>query len=155
MATSRRPKKVRRLRRGDIHFVSLDPVQGSELAKTRPCLVIQNDVGNQFSATTIVAPLTSQFSEELYPVEVLITPPDGGLSKASVVRTDQLRVVVCTRTVRGQRTAAFIERPVRDLGRKNRGNVGGKYKKETTAESPTEVGPKSRSTQRNTHDNSG
>lgn len=47
------------IRRGDIVLVDLEPVKGSEQGKKRPCLVIQNDLGNSLSPTTIIAPLTS------------------------------------------------------------------------------------------------
>jgi mRNA interferase MazF len=57
--------------------VSFDPAVGSEIQKTRPALILQNDIANRHSPITIVAALTSQFEEPLYPTEVLITPPEG------------------------------------------------------------------------------
>jgi mRNA interferase MazF len=60
-------------------LVNFDPTIGSEIKKTRPALILQNDVSNQYSPITIVAAITSQFTEPLYPTEVLIKVPEGGL----------------------------------------------------------------------------
>lgn len=79
-------------RRGEIWTVRLDPVVGSELRKTRPALIIQNDLGNEFSPTTIVAPLT-RAGKRPYPFLVLVKPPEGGVTKSSVVNLAQIRVV--------------------------------------------------------------
>ena len=48
------------IRKGDIYFADLSPVVGSEQGGVRPVLVVQNDVGNRFSPTIIVAAVTSQ-----------------------------------------------------------------------------------------------
>lgn len=75
-------------------MVAFDPVRGRELAKTRPALVIQNDVGNRESDVVIVAAITShQKGDHLYPVNVLVQAPEGGLKHDSVVRLDQIRSV--------------------------------------------------------------
>lgn len=87
-------------RRGDIYLVRFDPTVGAEIKKTRPALVIQNDIGNREAATTIVAAITSRFGPDLYPVEVLIEAPEGGLDADSVVRLDQIRTVDKGRLVR-------------------------------------------------------
>ena len=62
-------KKEKRVapRRGDIYLVNFDPTIGSEVKKTRPALVLQNDIANRYSPTTIVAAITSQFDGRLYP----------------------------------------------------------------------------------------
>ena len=57
-------------------MVNFDTTIGSEIKKTRPALILQNDVSNQYSPITIVAALTSQFTEPLYPTEVLIKVPE-------------------------------------------------------------------------------
>ena len=74
-------------------MVNFDPAVGSEIRKARPALVLQNDIANRYSPVTIVAALTSQFDEPLYPTEVLIDPPEGGLEKRSVVLLNQIRTV--------------------------------------------------------------
>jgi mRNA interferase MazF len=100
-----RPKgqkqEVAGLRRGEIFLCSFDPTQGHEIKKTRPALVIQNDVGNRYSPLTIVAAITSSVSAVPYPVEVLIDPTTGnGLDVRSSIRLDQIRTVDRQRLVR-------------------------------------------------------
>ena len=91
------PNKVKR---GDVVEVNLDPTVGSEAKKTRPCVVIQNDVGNKFSPVTIVAPITgSENVPKMFPVYVFVPKGNGGLSKDSVVQCDQTRAVDETRIV--------------------------------------------------------
>ena len=80
-------------RRGEIYWVDLDPTVGSEIAKTRPFLIVSNDVGNQFSERIIVAPMTSQGIHRVYPFEVLVQAGQGGVSEASKVALDQIRTV--------------------------------------------------------------
>lgn len=80
-------------RRGEIYWVHLDPTIGSEIAKTRPALVISNDIGNQFAERVIVAPISSSGTASVYPFEVLLEPVDSGLPKASKVLLDQIRTV--------------------------------------------------------------
>lgn len=74
-------------------MVRLDPTLGSEIQKTRPALIIQNDILNKYSPVTIVAPITSKFDDELYPTEVLIAAPEGGLRIDAVVSLNQIRAV--------------------------------------------------------------
>jgi mRNA interferase MazF len=79
--------------RGEIYLVNFDPTIGSEIRKTRPALILQNDVSNQYSPVTIVAALTSQFTEPLYPTEVIIKVPEGGLQVDSVALLNQIRSI--------------------------------------------------------------
>ena len=87
-------------KRGEVYRVSLDPVVGSEIGKTRPALVVQNDVGNRFSRVTIVAAITSKFGPKLYPTEVPVPAGEGGLGQDSVVLLNQVRTVDRQRLVR-------------------------------------------------------
>lgn len=80
-------------KRGSVYLVRFDPTEGAEIKKTRPALIIQNDVGNRFSNITIVAAVTSKFRLPLHRTNVLIKAPEGGLSVDSVVRLDQVRSV--------------------------------------------------------------
>ena len=80
-------------RRGEVYWVNLDPTLGTEIAKTRPGLVISNDIGNQHSDRVIIAPLTSGGTGRVYPFEVLVNPGEAGLSRASKVVLDQIRTV--------------------------------------------------------------
>ncbi|MEC4813379.1 MAG: type II toxin-antitoxin system PemK/MazF family toxin [Scytonema sp. PMC 1069.18] len=98
-------------KRGEVYLVSFDPTVGAEIQKTRPALVLQNDVSNEYSPITIVAAITSQFDETLYPTEVLIQPPEGGITVNSVVLLNQIRSIDKQRLIRklGQLTEATIE----------------------------------------------
>jgi mRNA interferase MazF len=80
-------------KRGNVYLVRFDPTEGSEIKKTRPALIIQNDIGNRFSNITIVAAITSKFQLPVHRTNVLIKAPEGGLSVDSVVRLDQIRSV--------------------------------------------------------------
>lgn len=80
-------------KRGEVYLVSFDPTVGSEIKKTRPALILQNDIANRHSAVTIVAALSSQFHEPVYPTEVFVEPPEGGLEKRSVVLLNQVRTI--------------------------------------------------------------
>jgi mRNA interferase MazF len=86
-------------KRGDVYLVNLDPTVGSEIKKKRPAVIIQNNVGNQYSPTTIVAPITSG-DQAIYPIEVEIRPPEGGLKNNSLVKLDQIRAVDKRRLIR-------------------------------------------------------
>ena len=87
-------------RRGDVWLVAFDPTRGREIKKTRPALILQNDIANRTSPITIVAAITSRFDDQLYPTEVLIRPRDGGLSVDSVVLLNQIRSVDTARLIR-------------------------------------------------------
>ena len=80
-------------RRGEVYLVNFDPTVGSEIRKTRPALIIQNDVANEYSPITIVAAITSKFDERLYPTEVLIKKGEAGLAQDSVILLNQLRSI--------------------------------------------------------------
>jgi mRNA interferase MazF len=80
-------------RRGEIYLVGFDAALGHEIQKTRPALVIQNDVSNQYSPITIVAAISSQFSDPPFPREVVVDPVESGLPKRSAVIADQIRSV--------------------------------------------------------------
>jgi len=81
------------IRRGDIALVNLDPVIGSEQGKTRPALVIQNDVGNEFSPTTIVAPITSKIYSKRFPTNVEIDSSNSPLKEKSTILLNQIRTI--------------------------------------------------------------
>lgn len=91
--------EMRRIRRGDLFTVDFEPVRGSEQGKLRPAVVIQNDVGNQFSPTVMVAPLTTgQYAR--FDVNVEVKAPEGGLTNDSLVLLNQIRVVDKSRILR-------------------------------------------------------
>ena len=82
-----------KIRRGDVFFAELDPVVGSEQGGVRPVLVIQNDIGNQHSPTTIVAAITGQMCKAKLPTHVDLAGRENGLSKNSVVLVEQIRTI--------------------------------------------------------------
>lgn len=82
----------RPIRRGDIFAVNFEPARGSEQGQRRPALVLQNDVGNKFSPTIIVAAITSG-EEARYPVNVAIKAPEGGLRNNSIVLLSQILTI--------------------------------------------------------------
>jgi mRNA interferase MazF len=72
-------------------MVNFNPGRGSEQRGLRPALVVQNDVGNQYAATTIVAAITSTI--RIYPVTVPLKQGEGGLKKPSIVNLTQILTV--------------------------------------------------------------
>lgn len=82
------------VRRGDIVYVDLgegEETRGGEIYKQRPAVVIQNDIGNEESATTIIAPATSGHSG--YPFQVNVAATTSDFERDSVVMLDQIRTV--------------------------------------------------------------
>ncbi len=86
-------QKIARPLRGEVYFIAFDPTLGAEIRKTRPALILQNDIANRSSPITIVAAITTKFDQELYPTEVLVRAPEGGLNMDSVVLLNQIRSV--------------------------------------------------------------
>ena len=73
-----RHPKIAQPKRGEVYLVNFDPTIGAEMPKTRPALIVPNDIANRHNPITIVAAITSQFDAPLYPTEVFIQPPEGG-----------------------------------------------------------------------------
>jgi mRNA interferase MazF len=81
-------------KRGEIYLVSFDPTIGHEIKKTRPAVVIQNDVSNEYSPVTIVAAISSHFADPPHPREVPIRPGGNtGLEHPSAVILNQIRSI--------------------------------------------------------------
>jgi mRNA interferase MazF len=88
-------------RRGEIWLVEFDPSRGHEIRKTRPAVIVQNDIGNRHSPVTIVAAVTSKLSPTPYPVEVAVAPGKGnGLTLPSAIHLGQIRSVDRERLVK-------------------------------------------------------
>lgn len=85
-------------RRGEVWLVSLDPTVGHEIQKTRPAIVVTDDLYNEHNWVVLVMPLTSRDRAEYD--QVLIDPPEGGLTNRSVTLPDQLRAVDRQRLVK-------------------------------------------------------
>lgn len=86
-------------RRGAVYLVNLDPTVGTEIKKTRPAVILQNDFGNEHSTLTIVAPLTST-TTNMSPVRVFVKAAEGGLKNDSCILLNQIRAVDKRRLVR-------------------------------------------------------
>lgn len=81
------------VKRGDIFFADLSPVVGSEQGGVRPVLVVQNDIGNKYSPTVIVAAITSQINKSKMPTHIEISAEEYGLTKDSVILLEQIRTI--------------------------------------------------------------
>ncbi len=74
-------------------YADLSPVVGSEQGGVRPVLVIQNDIGNRFSPTVIVAAITAQIQKAKLPTHVEIEAKEHGMERDSVVLLEQIRTI--------------------------------------------------------------
>ncbi|MCM2677038.1 type II toxin-antitoxin system PemK/MazF family toxin [Alkalicoccobacillus plakortidis] len=81
------------VKRGDVYFADLSPVVGSEQGGVRPVLIIQNDIGNRFSPTVIVAAITAQIQKAKLPTHVEINAKKYGFDRDSVILLEQLRTI--------------------------------------------------------------
>jgi mRNA interferase MazF len=81
------------VKRGDVYFADLSPVVGSEQGGVRPVLIIQNDIGNRFSPTVIVAAITAQIQKAKLPTHVEINAKRYGFDRDSVILLEQLRTI--------------------------------------------------------------
>ena len=80
------------IKRGELYYADLSPVIGSEQGGVRPVLVVQNNVGNKFSPTVIVAAVTSQISKAKIPTHIELST-NYGLAKDSVLLLEQIRTL--------------------------------------------------------------
>lgn len=81
------------IKRGDIFYADLSPVIGSEQGGVRPVVVIQNDIGNKYSPTIIVAAITSQLNKAKLPTHVNVDAKGVPLPKNSVILLEQIRTI--------------------------------------------------------------
>lgn len=84
---------VDKILRGDVFLADLSPVIGSEQGGKRPVLIIQNDVGNHFSTTVIVAAITAKNTKANIPTHIEIKKKQFGFERDSVVLLEQLRTI--------------------------------------------------------------
>ncbi len=81
------------VKRGDVYFADLSPVVGSEQGGVRPVLILQNDIGNRFSPTVIVAAITAQIQKAKLPTHVEINAEKYGFERNSVILLEQIRTI--------------------------------------------------------------
>src|SRR2546430_2315004 len=99
--------------RGDVVEVSLDPTVATEIKKTRPCVVVQNNVGNKYSPRTIIVPATgAEHIAKPFAIHVPVAAGEGGFRKPSMILCDQIRAVDKSRLVRilGHLSPSTIEK---------------------------------------------
>ena len=89
-------RSERTVHRGEIYYADLNPVVGSEQGGIRPVLILQNEVGNWFSPTVIVAAMTAKGSKVHFPTHVAVGT-DSGLRRPSLVLAEQVRTIDKTR----------------------------------------------------------
>jgi mRNA interferase MazF len=85
------------VRRGDVYWVELDPVRGSEANKTRPAVIVSNDAANRAAkraghGVVTVVPITSNVGR-VYPFQVLLSAKDCGLPTDSKAQAEQVRTI--------------------------------------------------------------
>lgn len=81
------------IKRGEIYYADLSPVVGSEQGGIRPVLIIQNDIGNKYSPTVIVAAITSQINKAKIPTHIELPSDIYNLPKDSVILLEQIRTI--------------------------------------------------------------
>lgn len=89
-----------RIKRGDVALANLEPVVGAEQGKVRPVLVIQNNIANEYSPTTIIAPITSKVYAKEYPTNVFLFSRDSRLGRDSTVLLNQIRTIDKARIIK-------------------------------------------------------
>lgn len=80
-------------KRGEVYSVNFGRVRGKQIAKERPALIVQNDIGNQYAPTTIIAAIHKADVEKELPICVLVRAGTAGLTKDSVIDTGHLLTV--------------------------------------------------------------
>ena len=91
---------MKTIKRGDIFLVNLEPVKGSEQGRVRPALIIQEDTANEYSPTTIIAPITSKIFSKEFPTNVFLSKPDSKLDKDSTILLNQIRTIDKSRLIK-------------------------------------------------------
>jgi len=81
------------VKRGEIYYADLSPAVGSEQGGIRPVLIVQNNIGNRYSPTVIVAAITTQINKAKLPTHIEVKAPDYGLAKDSVILLEQIRTI--------------------------------------------------------------
>jgi mRNA interferase MazF len=88
------------IKRGDIYLAALDPVVGREISKTRPVVVVSNNLNNRYGGTVTVLPITSQQLKKVYPFELLLSKGNANLPKKSKIKADQIRTLDKSRLIK-------------------------------------------------------
>jgi mRNA interferase MazF len=78
--------------KGEIYLADLNPTVGSEIAKTRPMLIVSNNINNQYASTVTIVPITST-TEKIYPFEVFLSKDEANLTNDSKAKANQIRTI--------------------------------------------------------------
>ena len=81
-----------RILKGEIYWADLSPTIGSEIAKTRPVLLVSNDINNFHADTVTILPITST-TAKVYPFEVFLPKGEGDLTNDSKAKANQIRTI--------------------------------------------------------------
>lgn len=98
--------------RGDVVYVNLDPVIGSEVGKTRPAVIVQNDLANRTSPTVTLVPVSSK-AGRVHPFQVRLAAGEGGLPRESKALCEQIRTVARERV--GDRLGRLPDQRISEL----------------------------------------
>ena len=89
------------MKRGEVYDARLEPIEGSEQGGTRPVIIVSRNVINSSSPLVIVVPCTTyRTKRRIYPSQILIKAPNGGLVQDSVALGEQLRALSKTRLIK-------------------------------------------------------
>lgn len=91
--SNKKPVSEYSVRRGEVYFADLNPIVGSEQGGERPVLVVQNNIGNRYSPTVIVAPMTAQTGKANLPTHVEVKMPNRGARSHCIALMEQLRTI--------------------------------------------------------------
>jgi mRNA interferase MazF len=109
-------------RRGEVYLINFAPATGHEMTGVHPCVIVQNDIGNQHSDPTIVVAVTSNLRVASLPVGVLLPAGAGGLARDSVAHCGHVYTVDKTRL--GKRIGQLPAAKVAELDRAVRRSLG-------------------------------
>lgn len=105
-------KNFETVRRGDIFCADMNPIVGSEQGGIRPVLIVQNDLGNMYSPTTIVVALTSKQDKKSLPTHIHIGT-ESGLNRDSMALCEQIRTIDKTRLI--SKIGSVNEHTIKDV----------------------------------------
>jgi mRNA interferase MazF len=87
------------IKKGDVYIATLDPTIGGEIKKTRPVVVVSNNINNKYNKTVSILPITSN-TDKVYPFEVYVGKGIGNLPKDSKIKADQIRTIDKSRLIK-------------------------------------------------------
>jgi mRNA interferase MazF len=87
------------IKKGEVYIATLDPTIGGEIKKTRPVVVVSNNINNKYNKTVSILPITSN-TEKVYPFEVYVGKGIGNLPKDSKIKADQIRTIDKSRLIK-------------------------------------------------------